>query len=103
MRMLLGSVLFALSAGAFSGAVIEYDDGKTVQVPDGWEVVVQPKGFNTAPYSLSNPGGKNDTGWPWYNFYLWVTGCWEPGLVISPNVCPDKPQDIPSQYCYSTP
>lgn len=102
------SWLFCFSpiARAENPIVIEYPNGYNLEVPEGWEIDVRPKGFNNAPYSKENPAGKLPgwQGWPWYSLYLQSLNCYPGDLVTSPSVCPPQPRFVrPDTQCYQEP
>lgn len=82
--------LMLFSVSSYS-AVIYWDDGTALNVPEStWEVKAVPKGFNTAPYSESNPKGMlpGFQGWPEYESckgQLTLGGvCEEPYFITPP-------------------
>lgn len=86
--------------------VIEFDNGYTLDLPDGWEVVIQPEGFNSQTYDPEkNPSGKLPGwgGWPWYDLYLESIGCGEddgsPRFSPQP-LCPPQPEFTQEAQCY---
>lgn len=79
-------------------AVVNFDNGYSMTVPSGWEVVVQPEGFNSGMYDpRSNPRGRLGGwgGWPNYDLFVKEFFNCEPGeLAISPAWCPPAPELI---------
>ena len=68
MIALCSAVLLASSSAlATVDTIVEYPNGATAIVPEGWKVEIVPEGFNTAPFNLeTNIGGKlgGFQGWP---------------------------------------
>ena len=82
-KLLLVSLL---SSNAFA-AVIYYDNGVSVYIPEStWEIQSVPKGFNSLPYhAIWNPKGKLPWfgGWPEYK----CDSCEKPYFITSKEDC----------------
>ena len=64
---------------------IYYNDGSTLYTPEGWEIVLQPKGFNTAPFTWEYMPGMHKGDWPFLKYF-----CGDKNVaVVQP--APDKP------------
>jgi len=107
MGCIVALVLILFVQCATASSEVELDNGYNITVPEGWNVVVLPTGYNLNPYDAKkNPKGKLPGwgGWPKYTAYLESIGCGGDGLVISPAVCPPQPEIYkPYTQCYFEP
>ena len=51
-----------------AAAYIVYNDGMIRYIPNSHEVVIQPKGWNTAPFSWENMLGIKENRWPFLDY-----------------------------------
>jgi len=105
MIKIISAVVLLSAALAQAETIVSYPNGATVSVPEGWEVQIQPIGFNSLPYDPeTNSSGKAPgwEGWPVYNYFLSLAGCTPGELVISPSICPPQPKFV-TPYCATDP
>ena len=98
---ILVSMLISLPLQA---AVVYYDNGVSVYIPEStWEVKAHPKGFNSLPYSESNPKGQLPFfgGWPEYESCSGLVPCDEPYFIttVEEDCTPEGELSLGGQPC----